>query len=162
MEQEFADRVIPRIALDDGWRKAVPTCLAHKNPQPDHSGEVQRLEMALANLRKQHLWSAMTDEDFRSEFRQIECQLRALSTPQPDVPTPNLDRTTAILRDLSVLWRHQGVTPRQHRNLAGEVFEEIRLRGQTLVAFKPRPHHAPLFAYSIWRQQQVFGGTSLF
>ncbi|MEK7681437.1 MAG: hypothetical protein AAB369_01250, partial [Chloroflexota bacterium] len=134
--------MIPHIALDDGWREAVLTGLAQKNPLPDHSGEVQRLETALANLRKQHLWGAMTDEDFRSEFRQIECQLRALSTPQPDVLTPNLDRAAALLRDLPALWQHPGVTPEQRRAVTREVFEELRLREGTLVAVRPRPAYA--------------------
>lgn len=63
----------------------------------------------------------MTDEDFRSEFRRIECQLRALPTPQPDILTPNLDRVAALLRDLPALWQHPGVTPEQRRLAVGSV-----------------------------------------
>ena len=50
------------------------------------------------------------------------------------------------------------VTAAQQRGLAREVFQEVRLREGRLVAVRPRPKYAPLFAYAIWRQH-VAGGT---
>jgi hypothetical protein len=52
------------------------------------------------------------------------------------------------------------VTSQQRRELAREVFLEVRLREGRLVAVKPRPQYAPLFAYSLWRQNDVGGKRS--
>ena len=38
------------------------------------------------------------------------------------------------------------------------VLDEIRLRDGNLVAVKPRPEYAPLFAYSLWKECQYVGG----
>jgi len=38
------------------------------------------------------------------------------------------------------------------------VFQEVRLRERGLVAVRPRPKYAPLFAYALWRQH-VAGGV---
>ena len=53
---------------------------------------------------------------------------------------------------------HSGVTQSQRRELAREVFDEIRLRDGKLVAGKPRPEYAPLFAYSLWKENLNVGG----
>ena len=71
-----------------------------------------------------------------------------------------MDRAAQLLQDLPALWRHPGVTPEQRRELAREVFQEIRLREGELVAVKPRPTYQPLFAYSIWRQKVAGGDCS--
>ena len=59
--------------------------------------------------------------------------------------------------DLPARWEHPGVTQQQRRDLAREVFDEIRLRDGKLVAVKPQPEYAPLFAYSIWNEGQNVG-----
>ena len=72
---------------------------------------------------------------------------------------PNLDRAAELLQDLPALWEHPGVTQEQRRDLAREVFDEVRIREGKLVAVKPRPDYAPLFAYSIWKENQEVGGV---
>jgi len=62
------------------------------------------------------------------------------------------------LKDLPALWEHSGVTPEQRRELAREVFEEVRIRDGQLVAVKPKPQYEPLFAYSIWKENHDIGG----
>jgi len=37
-----------------------------KAPRPNHSGDVKRIESALANLRKQHLWETIDDGTFKA------------------------------------------------------------------------------------------------
>ena len=64
------------------------------------------------------------------------------------------------VRDLPTLWNHPGVTPAQQRGLAREVFQEVRLREGRLVAVRPRPRYAPLFAYALWRQHVAGGARS--
>ena len=114
----------------------------------------------MANLRKQHLWGVIADEDFKKQYQGLERQKKALLTPTVSALTPNLDRAATLLRDMPALWRHPGVTAEQRRDLAREVFEGIRLREGQLVAVKPRPQYAPLFAYSIWRYNVVGGDKS--
>ena len=71
---------------------------------------------------------------------------------------PNLDRASRLLQDLPALWNHPGVTAAQQRGLALEVFQEVRLRVGGLIAVRPKPKYAPLFAYALWRQH-VAGGV---
>ncbi len=120
--------------------------------------ETGRIDGALANLRKQHLWCAVSDEEFQAEYQSLKRQRSALE-PRPSSPkTPDLERAAQLFQDLPALWQHPGVTPEQRRELVREVFSEIRLREGQLSAVEPRPQYAPLFAYSLWRQQQVVGG----
>ena len=160
VEREFSERVLSCLSLDDGWQTAILGALATEGPQPDHRLEKKRIEMAIANLRKQHLWGAVTDEDFKTEYRTLATQLKALEVPVMPELAPDLDRAAQMLRDLPVLWRHPGVTPEQRRDLAREVFQELRLREGRLVAITPRPEYAPLFAYNIWSQNVVGGQHS--
>ena len=114
----------------------------------------------MANLRKQHLWGVIADEDFKKQYQGIERQKKALLTPTVSALTPNLDRAATLLRDMPALWQHPGVTPEQQRDLAREVFQELRLKEGRLVAVTPRPEYAPLFAYNIWSQNVVGGRHS--
>ena len=161
VEEEFVSGILPNIHLDDGWRKAVLKAITNEGPEPDHTIEVQRIEGAMANLRKQHLWGVIPDEEFKKQHQGLERQKKTLITPKVSAITPNLDRAAALLRDMPALWQHPGVTPEQRRELAREVFEELRVRQGRLVGAKPRPQYAPLFAYSIWTQQ-VLGGLRSF
>ena len=158
VEQEFANGVLAHIILDDGWRDAVLKAMTAEGPEPDHTLEIKRIESALSNLRKQHLWGALTDEEFKSEFHSLQRQRKALE-PRPSSPhIPNLERAAQLLRDLPSLWQHPGITREQRRDLAREVIQEIRLREGNLVAVAPSPEYAPLFAYSLLRQYRVAGG----
>ncbi len=143
VEEEFARRVLGCVTLDDGWRQAVLRSLAKEGPQPDHSLEIGRVDGALANLRKQHLWGAVSDEEFQAEYQSLKRKRSALE-PRPSSPaTPDLERAVQLLRDLPALWQHPGVTPGQRRDLVRKMFEEIRLRDGELTAVQPRPQYAP-------------------
>ena len=133
--------------------------ITNEGPEPDHTIDVRRIEVAMANLRKQHLWGVIADDAFKKQYQGLERQKKALITPKVSTLTPNLDRAASLLRDLPVLWRHPGVTPEQRRELAREVFEELRVKEGRLVAAQPRPQYAPLFAYSV-STQQMLGGVS--
>ncbi len=91
------------------------------------------------------------DQEFKSEYQALERQRKG-SEPKPVVRlTPNLDRAAELLQNLPALWEHPGVTQNQRRDLTREVFEEIRFREGKLVSVQPRPQYAPLFAYSLWK-----------
>ncbi|MDO8637834.1 MAG: hypothetical protein Q7R34_16640 [Dehalococcoidia bacterium] len=160
VEGEFAGRVLSQIKLDDGWREAVIRAMTNEGPRPDYSLEVKRVENAMANLRKQHLWGVITDEEFRREYVSLERQKKGIEAARAPLMTPNLDRVAQLLSNMPALWQHPGVTPEQRRELAREVFEEVRLRDGKLAAVKPRPEYTPLFAYSIWRYNVVGGNQS--
>ena len=160
VEQEFADRALACVQLDGDWRQTVLKALANQGPQPDHSVDVKRMEAALANLRKQHLWGAIDDETFKAEHRVLQRQVRSIQPSSPQLMMPNLDRASRLLQGLPALWNHPGVTAAQQRGLAREVFQEVRLREGGLVAVRPRPKYAPLFAYALWRQHIAGGARS--
>ena len=158
VEHEFAERVLGCITLDEGWRSAVIHAMSKEGPEADHRTEIRRIDAALANLRKQHLWDVLSDQEFKTEYQALQRQKRALTLKPSVRSTPNLDRAAELLRALPALWEHPGVTQEQRRELAREVFDEIRLRDGKLVAVKPRPEYAPLFAYSLWKESQYVGG----
>ena len=160
VEEELAHRVLRYITLDDGWRESVLRALAQEGPTPDNNLEGKRIEGAIANLKKQHLWGAVADEEFKGEFQRLSRQLKALEPRPVQALTPNLDRAAKLLGDLPALWEHPGVNDEQRRELARVVFDEVRLREGRLVAVKPRHQYAPLFAYSLCQFNAVGGDRS--
>ena len=157
-EEEFGQRVLGCVTLDDGWRQAVLGALSQEGPQPDRGVEIGRIDGALANLRKQHLWGAVSDQEFQAEYQSLKRQRSALK-PRPTSPeTPDLERAAQLVQDLPDMWQHPGVTQGQRRDLVREVFQQIRLREGEMSAVQPRPQYEPLFAYSLWRQKNVVGG----
>jgi len=160
VESDFADKVLSCIVLDEGWRDAVLKALTNEGPKPDHSLDQRRIEGAMSNLRKQHLWGAISDDGFKTEYQILQRQLKALIPPATPKMTPNIDRAAELLRNLPALWQHPGVSREQRREMVREVFQEIRLREGKLVAVTPNPNYAPLFAYSLVHRTGV-GGAGL-
>ena len=87
-------------------------------------------------------------------------QIRQMERSTPPAITPNLDRAAELLQNLLALWQHPGITPEQRRDLAREVFQEIRLRHGELVSVEPSPQYQPLFALSLRRQNVAAGECS--
>ena len=132
--------------------------MSNEGPEPDNGLDIRRIDAAIANLRKQHVWDVISDQEFKAEYQILQRQRRALE-PKPTAPsTPNLDRAAELLQNLPALWKHPGVTQDHRRDLAREVFDEIRIHDGKLVAVKPRPEYLPLFAYGIWKENQYAGG----
>jgi len=115
----------------------------------------------MANLKKQHLWGVVSDKESRAEYQLLARGLKALEPSEPPGGIPDLDGAAELLNNMPALWQHPGVSPQQRRELAREVFLELRLKEGKLAAVKPRPQYAPLFAYSIWRNN-VVGDTKSF
>ena len=144
--------------IDDNWKDAVLRALASEGPGPDNGNEIRRIDVAMANLRKQHLWGAVTDQEFKDGFRDLQRQCQSLA-PRPSSQTvPDLEMAAEMLKNLPALWQPPGVTTEQRRDLAREVFEEIRIQDGHLTAVKPHPQYAPLFAYALWSRDAVVGG----
>ena len=137
------------VTLVDGWHQAVSQALAKEGPQPDHSLEIGLIDGALSNRRKQHLWGAVSDEEFQAEYQSLKRQRSALEPKTRPPETPDLERPAQLLRDLPVFWQQPGVTPEQRRDLVREGFHEIgeiRLGEGELSAVQPLPKCAALFA----------------
>ena len=108
IEQEFADRFLACVQLDDDWLQTVLKVLANHGPQPDHSVDVKRTEAALANLRKQHLWGAIDDETFQAEHWVLQRQVKSFQPSSLQPMMPNLERASRLLQDLPAPWNHLG------------------------------------------------------
>ena len=54
--------------------------LAERLRVPEHGGQRERMNTRLANLRKQHEWGDLTDEQYLSGKREVEAMLAALPT----------------------------------------------------------------------------------
>jgi len=149
--QEFGARVLAHVHLDDGWKTLVEAALQVEPEVNDLQEQRDKLTRALQNLRKQHLWGDISDEDYRQERMLLERKLK-IATPNPS-PThlPNLERVAQLLNELPALWSHPGVTNRQREALSQEVFNVVTIEGKSLVALEPKPAYAPLFAAMLFQ-----------
>jgi hypothetical protein len=143
---QFQEGVLPYVTLDQEWEHTVISALRQEEGASSHDHEQARLERALTNLRKQHLWGDISDDEYRQEKEDLERQRRAVASFGLSVHLPNLERAAQLLADLPALWRHPGVTDEQRERLVAEMFEQVRLRGKNLVAIEPKPQYQPLFA----------------
>ena len=144
LEGLFGQQVLGNIRLDEGWRTAVLRALAQEDQRPDATIEKKQIESGIANLRMQHLWGAVSDEEFKREFQALDGRRRSLEAQKQPYRTPNLDRAAALLNNLPELWSHKGVSDTQRRELVTEVFQEVRLRGHDVIAV------APTATYAVW------------
>ncbi len=60
---QMGDRVMPYLKLDATWKTRVTTALKRQAPQTRDQSQQKRLIGALENLRKQHLWGVLSDDD---------------------------------------------------------------------------------------------------
>ncbi len=144
---QFHDGVLPYINLDNGWKNLVLNCLNPDKNTTSNNDTRAKIEQALKNLRKQHLWGDITDQEYHKEKQEMERELNSLAVLNLPVDFSNLDKAAQLLSDLPSLWEHPGTTDRLRESLIGQVFDETRLRGNQLVAIKPQPQYLPLFAY---------------
>ena len=67
LEQKFAERVLACVILDEGWRPTVPDPIPNEGTVPDNNQDIRRIDAAVANFRKQHVWDVMDDQEFETE-----------------------------------------------------------------------------------------------
>jgi hypothetical protein len=146
LSQEFSQRVLPHLHLNDGWKNLVVTALRGERKAEDTTKQKERLEAALENLRKQHKWGDISDEKYQKEKIPLQRELRIVNPDPTPTNLPNLERAAQLLNDLPTLWSHDGVTLKQRESLVQEVFNKITIDGKTLESIEPKPEYAPLFA----------------
>jgi DNA invertase Pin-like site-specific DNA recombinase len=145
--KEFSDRVLAYVKLDESWKSSVIAALHNKDEQDQFKEQKRRLQHALENLRKQHLWGDITDDEYRRDRAALERQLKAISPPLEPINLPNMERAAQMLNDLPALWSHEGVTDAQREEFIQEVFTSITIDGKALFAIEPKSQYAPLFIH---------------
>jgi ribosomal protein L34E len=98
VQEEFAKRALGAITLDAAWRDAILRSMTGAGPMPDREVERRRISMAMTDLKKQHLWGAITDEDFKTDFRLLDRQRQALEPNSAPAQLPNLERAAQLLQ----------------------------------------------------------------
>ncbi|MCH8141866.1 MAG: recombinase family protein, partial [Proteobacteria bacterium] len=73
---QMADRVMPYLKLDTSWKARVIAVLREEEPQEHDQSQQDRLQRALDNLRKQHKWSDLSDQQYRREREPLRLLLR--------------------------------------------------------------------------------------
>ena len=116
-------------------------------------GQGERLRRALENLRKQHQWGDISDDEYRREREIIMRQLKVHTTAVKPTHLPNLERAANFLEDLPALWLHPGVTHEEREALVRQVFLRITIAGKEFVDIEPKPEYAPLFATMVTAQK---------
>ena len=119
----------------------------------------ERLQRALENLRKQHKWGDISDEEYRSERNVLVRQLKLLDDAVKPRQLPNLERAAEFLQNLPGLWLHPGVTHEDREALVKQVFQRITIDGKDFVDIEPKPEYAPLFATMVTGQKVGYRET---
>ena len=149
---QFQDDVVPFMRLDSEWQDTILKALEEDSSSGiggQRASHRSRLEKALENLRKQHLWGDVSDDQYRAQREILETELRGIGPALDLANLPSLSRSAQLLQDLPALWRHPGVTDGQRERAIREMFTEVRLRGKEIIALRPRPIYQPLFAHFV-------------
>jgi hypothetical protein len=152
LSEQFAVRVLPWLRLDPGWKAQIIEALREEPKVAVDEQVMQRLQSALKNLRKQHIWGDLSDVAYQQERITLERQLKLVTPTHRSSKLPNLGRAAGLLNDLSTLWSHPGVTHEQRETLVREVFTRVTIDGKILKAIEPKPAYAPLFASIVTRE----------
>jgi len=126
---------------------------ADEPPQQENHQRGGRLQRALENLRKQHKWGDISDEEYRTERSVLVRQLKLLDDAVKPRHLPNLERAAEFIQDLPSLWLHAGVTHEEREALVKQVFQRITIDGKDFVDIEPKPEYAPLFATMVTAQK---------
>ncbi len=129
LSQQFAAKVLPFLHLGEDFPGKVIQALAKDRNGPELDLQVQRIERALEQIRKQNQWGDLSDLDYLKERESLRRQLQALKAASPSVHIPNLQRAAELLNDLPGLWQHPGVQDEQRHRLLQEVFDEVQIEG---------------------------------
>ena len=143
----MGDRVMPHLQLVASWKTRIISALkADDPPHQENHQQGERLQRALENLRKQHKWGAISDEEYRTDRNVLVRQLKLLDAAVKPRQLPNLERAAEFLQNLPGLWLHPGVTHEDREALVKQVFQRITIDGKDFVDIEPKPEYAPLFA----------------
>jgi site-specific DNA recombinase len=158
ISQQFQGRVLRYLILPDSWETAILAAMRQEE-EPVDKTQIQRIERAVENLRKQHLWGDLSDEEYRQERIALERQIKLVSPSSQPKQLPNLERASELIKNMPALWSHPGVTDEQRESLIKELFVQIEIDGDKITSIEPKSNYAPLFA-TIAQQYGYCGGES--
>jgi hypothetical protein len=144
---------MPHLKLDATWKSRIIAVLRSDEPQQEERGQGERLRRALENLRKQHQWGGLSDDEYRREREIITRQLKVHTATGKPTHLPNLERAANFLEDLPALWLHPGVTHEEREALVQQVFRRITIDGKDFVDIEPEAEYVPLSATMVTAQK---------
>ncbi len=121
-DYQFQDRVLPYLILPDIWKAVILEATQHEDEDKDRDNEKLDIQQALENLRKQHKWGHISDKDYLQEHTALERQLKLIPPTTQSKQLPNLERAAELLKNISALWSHSGVSDEQRESFILEVF----------------------------------------
>jgi len=68
----MGDMVMPHLKLDATWKSRIIAELRSDELPQEDRGQGERLRRALENLRKQHQWGVISDDEYRREREALE------------------------------------------------------------------------------------------
>ena len=159
LNSQLSKTVLAFMVLGDDFIRGVTAVLSLHEERGSRELEVKRLDKELQSLRLQHRLGDITDEEYIQERERIGRLIRPLKSLLPALQVPNLGRARELLNNLPALWEHSGVSDSQRQDLLRNTFEEVTIVGRELVAIRPRPEHAPHFAYmTLWQRGCLWSG----
>ena len=130
----------------DGWRlpgdvrARIARYLRRKAPADPDAARRRRVEVAIEQLRKQHQWGALTDQDFLTEHATLAQTLAELAPPT--VPAPPSTEALKMADRIGSVWRK--VSDERRREFLFEWFSEIRIAADGALTMVPRSVYAPI------------------
>ncbi|MDD5703665.1 MAG: recombinase family protein [Dehalococcoidales bacterium] len=160
MVDELGGRVLPYLQLPVSWKPDIINALqSGKEKKSEDVAQRPRLERAIENIRKQHLWGDLTDAQYKRDRQDLEGQLKSLTQSDLPIQMPNLERAAHLLETLPVLWKHPGTTDQQREEIVKHVFNSITIGGKQIMSVDPKDQYRPFFATIIAHQNVGYPET---
>ncbi len=157
IEEQFGEFIRTRVRLPDDAIDQYRRLLT-KPPEPDQDAlTLQRaiLVEEVDRLVKLFRWRHIDEAEYRRERAKLERQLRELAPARTPTDFIDLNRATALLRNLGELWSHPGTTLERKQAFVEEVTDQIRLGAQGICAVRPREDYLSLVAIA---EASTWGG----
>ena len=110
----------------------------------DTEKEQTRLKTQLERLKKLFAWGDLSEKQYLAEKENTLETLRALTRPQ--IKSRVLEGLAELLKDVAKAWRE--ANQEQRNKLARQLFDEIWVKDEQVIAVKPRPELKPFFQLS--------------
>ncbi|MFC1989435.1 recombinase family protein [Chloroflexota bacterium] len=156
VKEEFQNRVLPCLNLPISWKEDIVEAL--RGERGDNQVDIvkrTRIETAINNIRKQHKWGDINDEEYLHEKLDLDRQLKSLNHANIPINMPNLERASKLIEDLPSLWSHPGVNDSQREALIKNMFTNITIGGKNLISIEPKPEYASLFATIVMSNSKI-------
>ena len=142
-ERVLASRIgewLDEWRLPGDVRTRIARYLRRRGALDPNAGHRRRLEAAVARLRKQHEWGAITDAEFLREHGILAKSLADLG-PAAVIPPPSED-ALKLAASVGRAWR--SVSDERRKQFLTEWFAEVRLAPDGRITMVPREQYRPI------------------